>query len=250
MLVAALLLASACVTTGGRPEPDKESIKNAADYNLQLGITYKRQGKFAVALEKLLRSVDQDPRRADTHAVLADLYDNLGETEKAGSEYRRSLRLESDNSLTLNNYGGFLCRQGDFKGAMKSFEKAVKNPLYKTPQAAYANAGTCARRNGDKGQALSYFRLALQADPKFSDALLQMADMNFADEIHLQARAFMDRYMQSTDRTTPDALWLGIRVEQALGDKAAAGAYSTQLLRKFPDSAEARWYLEIGKNAG
>ena len=61
----------------------------------------------------------------------------------------------------------------------------------------------------------------------------------------------MDRYMASVaTAATPDALWLGVRVEEALGDMAAAGAYSTQLLENFPDSVEARQLLEAEQNAG
>lgn len=250
LIILSVVLASACVTTGRKPEPDKQSISDAAGYNLQLGVAYMRQGQMTVALEKLEKSVAQDPDRGDTHTALAVLYTRLGRLAEADAEYRRSLRLEPNNSSTLNNYGAFLCQRGAYDKAMSSFAKALKDPLYGTPAAAHTNAGVCARDKGKTGQAESYFRLALGADPKFIDALLQMADLSFAEKIYLQARAFMDRYMASTMAATPDALWLGLRVEQALGDKAAAGAYSTQLLEKFPDSIEVRWLLEAEKNAG
>ena len=250
LIILSVVLASACVTTGRKPEPDEKSISDAAGYNLQLGVTYMRQGQMAVALEKLEKSVEQDPDRADTHTALAVLYTRLGRLAEADTEYRRSLRLEPDNSPTLNNFGAFLCKRGAYDEAMASFAKAIENPLYRTPAAAHTNAGLCARDKGKTGQAESYFRLALRADPAFTGALLQLADLSFAEKIFLQARAFMDRYMASTVAATPDALWLGLRVEQALGDKAAAGAYSTQLLEKFPDSIEVRWLLEAEKNAG
>ncbi len=250
LIILSASLAGACVTTGGKPEPDAKSISDAAGYNLQLGVTYMRQGQMEVALEKLERSVKQDPDRADTHTALAILHTRLGNLERAESEYRRSLRLEPDNSSTLNNYGVFLCKRGNYDDAMESFGKAVTDPLYRTPAAAYTNAGLCAHDNGKIGQAESYFRLALRADPKFTGALLQLANLSFNGEIYLQARAFMDRYMASAAAATPDALWLGLRVEKALGDKAAAGAYSTQLLKNFPDSVEARWLMEAEKNAG
>lgn len=250
LVILSAALASACVTTGRKPEPDQQSIDNAAGYNLQLGVAYMRQGRLEAALEILEKSIRQNPDRADTHTALAVLYVRLGKLEEAGAEYRRSLRLEPDNAGTLNNYGAFLCQRGDYDQAMESFAKAVRNPLYRTPAAAHTNAGLCARDQGHSGQAESFFRLALAADPRFTGALLQLADLSFEEKIYLQARAFMDRYMASAAAATPDALWLGLRVEQALGDKAAAGAYSTQLLKKFPDSVEVRWLLEAEKNAG
>jgi len=251
LIILFALLMSACVTTGGKPEPDKQQIKDAASYNLQLGISYMRQGQMQLAMEKMQRSLTQDPDRSDTHTAMAVLYTRLGEPEKARSEYRRSLHLDPDNSSTLNNYGAFLCKQGDYDDAIKSFEKAVKNPLYQTPAAAYSNAGLCSRDHGKGKQAERYFRLALQANPRFTTALLQLADLSYIDKIYLQARAFMDRYMASAAAAaTPDALWLGVRVEEALGDSAAAGAYSKQLLENFPDSVEARQLLEAEQNAG
>ena len=90
LIILSASLASACVTTGRKPEPDEQSIKDAAGYNLQLGVTYMRQGKMEVSLEKLQRSREQDPDRADTHAALAVLYTRLGETDKAaGTKARR-----------------------------------------------------------------------------------------------------------------------------------------------------------------
>ncbi|MCH9027068.1 MAG: type IV pilus biogenesis/stability protein PilW [Proteobacteria bacterium] len=250
LIILSAALASACVTTGRKPEPDKQSISAAAGYNLQLGVAYMHQGHMEAALEILEKSIRQDPDRADTHTALAVLYIRLGRLAEAGAEYRRSLRLEPDNSATLNNYGAYLCQRGDYDEAMENFARAVKNPLYRTPAAAHTNAGLCARDKGNSGQAESYFRLALAADPEFIGALLQLADLSFEEKIYLQARAFMDRYMASAASATPDALWLGLRVEEALGDKAAAGAYSMQLLEKFPDSVEVRWVLEAEKNAG
>ncbi|MCZ6560776.1 MAG: type IV pilus biogenesis/stability protein PilW [Gammaproteobacteria bacterium] len=251
LIILSALLMSACVTTGGKPEPSKQQIKDAASYNLQLGISYMQMGQMQLALEKMQRSLTQDPDRADAHMALAVLYTRLGELEKARSEYRRSLHLDPDNSLTLNNYGAFLCKQGDYDDAIKNFDKAVKNPLYQTPAAAYSNAGLCSLDQGRDKQAERYFRLSLQANPRFTTSLLQMADLSFTDKIYLQARAFMDRYMASVaTAATADALWLGVRVEEALGDLAAAGAYSTQLLENFPDSVEARQFLEAEQNAG
>ena len=35
-------------------------------------------------------------------------------------------------------------------------------------------------------------------------------------------------------------LWLGVRIEQKLGDNSAANGYATKLRRQFPDSPETR----------
>jgi type IV pilus assembly protein PilF len=55
----------------------------------------------------------------------------------------------------------------------------------------------------------------------------------------LTARAFLQRYLAITAVSAP-VLDLAIRVETQLGDERAATDYMNQLLRDFPDSAEAR----------
>ena len=211
LIILSVALASACVTTGRKPEPDEASISAAAGYNLQLGVTYMRQGQMAVALQKLEKSVVQDPDRADTRTALAFLYTRLGRLEEADVEYRHSLRLEPDNSSTLNNHGAFLCQRGAYDEAMASFAKALKDPLYETPAAAHTNAGVCARDKGKTGQAESYFRLALGADPEFTDALLQLADLSFADKIAARGRAVTWSGRGGQGETPSDAVWVGLR---------------------------------------
>jgi Tfp pilus assembly protein PilF len=41
-------------------------------------------------------------------------------------------------------------------------------------------------------------------------------------------------------------LYLGVRIEEQLGDDRARTDFSNQILREFPESAEARRILESG----
>ena len=49
---------------------------------------------------------------------------------------------------------------------------------------------------------------------------------------------------------SPAALWLGVRVETALGDTGAAGTYSDRLKSEFPESTETSLLLERERDAG
>jgi len=59
------------------------------------------------------------------------------------------------------------------------FMAAVKDPLYRYPEAVYTNAGICAHMRPDPELADSYFRKALQANPKYPPALRQMVKSSF-----------------------------------------------------------------------
>ena len=53
----------------------------------------------------------------------------------------------------------------------------------------------CAGDAGDNAKAEEYFRAALDKNPEFPDALSNMIDMSYREQDYLQARAFMQRYL-------------------------------------------------------
>ena len=137
----------------------------------------------------------------------------------------------------LNNYGQFLCQESRFDEAEVTFLKAANNPLYATPEIAFSNAGTCAMEQGELDTAETYFRDALKKNPKVAIALLQMAEISYATGNYLSARGYLQRYLEISSHTAK-SLWIGIRVENELGDKNALSSYKLLLRNKFPDSKE------------
>src|SRR5690606_30779618 len=121
---------------------------------------------------------------------------------------RRATQLEPSNPAAANSYAVFLCRQGNWRQAEPYFRRAVENPRYPTPAAALTNAGVCARDAGnDLEAAEQYFRAALSRNPSFPDALYNMMDLSYRAENYLQARAFLQRYMDASQPTSA-VLWL------------------------------------------
>jgi len=117
------------------------------------------------------------------------------------------------------------------------FVAALKNSLYTSPEVAYANAGMCMKQAGDVENAERYFRAALQRNPRMRAPLLNMAEVSLDREQALSARGYLQRYLELAPHS-PRTLWLGIRIEQELGDKNAVASYAILLRSKFPDSDE------------
>lgn len=247
--LAAAAALSGCVTTSGFDRKELEDPQDAAQYNLQLGVSYLRQGRLDLARDKLERALKQDPQSAEVQAAAAWMYEQAGLYERAEGHYRTAVRLDPDDSAVLNSYGVFLCFRGRHEEAESHFLEAAQNPFYRTPEVAYTNAGVCARRASAPKEAEAYFRQALDANPRFVDALLQMADLSFQQENFLQARAFLQRYAESATQTA-EALWLGVRTERAMGDAAAAETYARRLKKEYPESAQTRQLLESEPDAG
>src|SRR5256884_9672028 len=73
------------------------------------------------------------------------LFERMHNPDKADAEFRTSLRLAPHDPQVVNNYAVYLCQNGRTEEAVRRFEEAAHNALYRTPEAAYTNAGVCLR---------------------------------------------------------------------------------------------------------
>src|SRR5215813_1757572 len=236
--LALLLLASAaaaglvaCASASGG---DKKR-GDASNYNMQLGMAYLNQGDLGLAKQKLDRAMKENPGDPNVHSAMAMLQDRLGHPELADKEFKEALSLGPRSPDILNNYAVYLCRTGRVDDGVKSFEEAARNPLYRTPEAAYTNAGVCLRGAKRDTQAAMSFQRALQVRPNFAEAAFQLADLDFSRGEVLSARETVDRYVSSFE-ATPDLLLLGVRISRKQGDRVAEERFSRRLRLDFPAS--------------
>jgi type IV pilus assembly protein PilF len=234
-----------CVTTNSSDMP--ESAEDAARLNMDLGISYLRQGELDQAMYKLQKSIDIQPDNATAHRMLGLVYERMGDVKNAEKEYRLAVKQEPDDADALNQLASFVCLRGDVRESLKYYDRALKIPRYKSRYLLYTNAGTCAKEI-DLERAETYLRKGLAENAMYPEALYQMADITYRREVYLQSRAFIQRRL-AVAAASPDVLWLGFRVETALNDKLSAEEYSNRLLNEFPASVEARLLLELQRDA-
>jgi len=238
-----VLVIGGCATQSSVERKPLHDAEKVADINTKLAIAYIRDGENELALKKLEKAVDADPNYAPAYSTLGLLYHRIGEIDKADQNFRKALRLDPTDSTILNNYGQVLCQNGDYAKGQEMFAKAQENPLYRSPEITFTNAGICAMEAGDITKAETNFRDALQINPTIGPALLRMSILSYDSQRYLPARAYLQRYLEVGSHTA-QSLWLGIRIERELGDKDALASYSLQLEKGFPDSEEARLLLE------
>ncbi len=246
-IAALCALQLACATDSSRDSQGVAggTVNQLAMVNTQLGLSYLRNGQLDLAWERLNTAVQADPGYATAHNGIALVYDRLGEPVKAEKHFKRAIELNPSDSAAQTNYGVFLCEHGRMEEGEKYFLKAVENPLYNKPAMAYTNAGMCRLRADDPAIAESYFRAALRADPRFPVALLNMAELSYNAGKYLAARAYLQRYGEVSQHNSR-SLWLGIRIEERLGDKDAVSSLAMLLKANYPDSPETQLLLESG----
>ena len=238
------LLLAACATT---ERPSK--ARDAAAYNVQLGIAYLHQGDIALAKDKLDRALAEDPGSADVHSARAMLFERMHNPDKADAEFRTSLRLAPHDPDVVNNYAVYLCQNGRTNEGVRRFEEAAHNALYRTPEAAYTNAGVCLRAAKRDDEARADFGRALRIRPNFAEAAYQLTELQFQHGELAPARAGIDAFLGSYEATA-DLLLLGVRVARAQGDRLGAQRYARRLQLDFPGTDQARALAEIEHNPG
>jgi len=239
------LLLSGCISTTTGTTPPEADTADAAELNYQLGARYYQNGKYNLARDRLLLSIELDPKSAIAHSTLALTYEAMGNLRLATESYEQAVKVDPKNFDVQNNYAVFLCNQREFDRAQKHFDKAANHPENDNSEVTLTNAGVCMTQQPDLAAAEDYFRKALDRRSNYSDALLQLCLLKYKEQDYLGSRAFLQRFM-STSKTTAGVLYLGAQIEGKLGDERARTGYVNQLLRDFPASPEAKKVLDNG----
>ncbi|MFT4580751.1 MAG: type IV pilus assembly protein PilF [Gammaproteobacteria bacterium] len=246
LLAASMLLLLAlggCASNTNTEKIKPQDRGKVADLNTKIAIAYIRDGDFEPALEKLEKAISADPNHAPAYSTLGLLYNRVGEFDEAEKNFEKAVRLDPKSSAILNNYGQVLCQHEQYEKGQKMFLRANENSLYRTPEIALSNAGTCAMAAGDLGAAETHFRDALKINPRVPPPLLQMAVVSYSLERYLPARGYLQRYLEVANHG-PESLWTGIQIERELGDKDAVSSYSLLLQKEYPDSKQTQLFLE------
>lgn len=246
----ALLALAACTSmtttrstdSGFKPQVQTTNIDNSARerarIHTELAAGYYEYGNMAVALEEVREALKAHSDYGPAYNVAGLVYAELKEDKLAQENFQQALRIDPLDSDANNNYGRFLCERKRVDEAIRYFTAALRNPLYKTPERSYVNAGVCLRRRGDHAQAEDYFNRALKLQASQPQALYQLADMAYSRRAYSQAKQYLLR-LEKISPANPELLWLAVRIERRLGDQLAAASYGTQLTRNFPQSKEA-----------
>lgn len=230
--------ASEVVASGGVGDP-----RTRAKLHTELGSLYFQDGNMAVALDELKIAIDIDSSYAPAYNVRGLVHLYLREMPLAEEDFKKALRLAENDPEVNNNYGWFLCQTAREKDSVPYFLRAIKNPLYQTPERAYINAGRCSLKAGEIDAADDFFLKALRFSPDNPQTLMQLAGINYKRGNYELAKKRLSDVMRKVEPNA-ELLWLALRIERRLGDRTAETGYGNQLRRKFSSSPE---YQELLK---
>lgn len=225
---------------GGAKSGDDNGISESELY-VKKGYQYMLSGRLDVAQQDLNHAIELDSRNAEAHNAMGILCERLKQPEAAEEHFRKAVSLDDNNPSAFNNLGRLLCAQGKYDLGMKQLRLAMESKTYQTPWLALTNAGLCVHSQGQLPEAETYLRKALEYNPTFAPALLDLAKLSLESNNFLSARAFLERF-NAVSEPTAESLSVGYQAEEALGNQKEATNYLKKLRRFFPTSKEAQRY--------
>ncbi|MGS0681798.1 type IV pilus biogenesis/stability protein PilW [Shewanella sp. 125m-7] len=247
VLIVSSMVTTGCVTQDTYAGTDipvserKVDKVSAARQRIQLGLTYLQKGNSEQAKANLDRALAFAPNLEEVHIAFAYYYQSVGELEKTEQAYRKAINASDATGDSYNNFGAFLCQQGNYAESEKMFLKAIAQPLYTRSASTYENLGICSRKAGKISQAKKYFAMALQYDSRRRTSLIELTEIDLEEGEYVDAREQLSRYHRVTAESAT-SLSLGIKIEQGLNDENAVRRFGILLLAKFPQSIQAKEY--------
>jgi tetratricopeptide (TPR) repeat protein len=176
------------------------------------------QNYFEDAIPLLESGLKIAPRRADLHAALGESYFMSGKAEKAIDEFK--VLIELDPSARSYVFMGLSYRHlGRFDEARKYFQQGLK--LDPHSASCLFNLGYIEGRQGNQAAAEQFFQAALRANPDFSEALLELANLRIAAKKFEEAATLLRRYVK-VSREPASGYYKLAMVERSLHQTEAA----------------------------
>lgn len=226
-LILSLSIVGCVSVTEGPPKIKSDPIA-MSESRIELGLGYMGQGNMVRARENLELAVKHAPSYYRARLSMAHYYEQVGEVDEARITYQKALRLDSQNGNVLNNYGTFLCKQGEYDQADKYFNRAIEQPYYYLVSASYENAGFCAFKAGNADKAKYYFTRAIDHDPNRIRSVLQLSTIEVNEADYNDARLRLFKFHQRYGYQVP-SLKILIELERKAGNNALKEKYQSKL---------------------
>ncbi len=166
--VLALVLVAALSSCGG-----KKAVQAQAHF--KLGVSYLSDGSLQPAFVEFQKAADLDPDNKEVQNAIGVVYLRLQDYRNSEEAFKRATNIDSDYSEAYNNLC-FLYNTGrQWKKAVEQCKKALKNPIYATPEKAFYNMGQAYYRLGMHDEAIEAYNDALRRAPVFYMAYYGLA---------------------------------------------------------------------------
>ncbi len=223
-------------------QPVTTEARRIARSHVELGAAYLQASKMGTAMEEARLAVALDPSYAPGYHLLGEVHMFLDEKDAAQKAFEAAIARAPGDPDINNTYGWFLCANGRERDGLALLAKSARNPFNASPARPATNAGLCYLRLKDEKSAADRFAKALSLDPTNSVAAFHLGEIAYRQGDYARARDLATELNQN-NAPTPESVWLGLRAERKLGNRASEATYVAQLRNKFRSSRQYQDYL-------
>jgi type IV pilus assembly protein PilF len=220
---------------------DDTPERKRARVRLQLAASYFKAGKNSVALDEIKQVMQVDPSFSDAYDLAGLIYQALEQPDLAEQHFQRAIALNPRDGSPLHNLGWLQCRQQQYVQADQSFTQALAVPGYTDRVKTLMTQGICQARAGNTERAVATLKRSYELDADNPVTAYNLALLLFNGGRYDDALSYIRR-LNNSDLANAQSLWLGVKAERALGDRAAMRQLGDQLVRRFGNSREALLY--------
>lgn len=188
ILIFLIIFISSCATMTG------ENIQKAgAHYKLGKSYFYENNIQSAyIEFQKALELNPKDKEALNAIGIIQLL--KFEDFQKAVDFFQKAIKIDPNFSEAYNNLGGAYEKLGKFNEAIDSYNRALSNLMYQTPEKAYNNLGWLYYRLGRYDDAIDAYKDALRRVNNFYRsyyglALCYNAEGRYGDAAGAIARA-------------------------------------------------------------
>ncbi len=195
------LLAAGLACAHGVTAQDRQS----AEIHHDLGVEALRAGRYPEALKEFDDSLKYDDVFSNAHRGRGlTLEWGFGKQEDAEREYRRAIELRPGYSEAHNDLGQLLAKTGRLQEAVKEFDAALANMLYKEPWVARCNKGVALYQLGRKAEGLAELEGCVTQSPRYCFGQRELGRLQLGEGRVREALESFERYARACERA-PDA---------------------------------------------
>lgn len=135
-----------------------ELLKDDYHAHFNYALAYELQGEKGMAIDEYLQTISFNPKNADIHIKIGDLYIEMGEQFVGMEYYDKAVEIDPQNELALNKLAEFYFKHDEYEKAADAYLSLTK--INSKDSDAYFNLGLIYEKQ-------KYYEDALKAYYKF-----------------------------------------------------------------------------------
>ncbi|UCH80149.1 MAG: tetratricopeptide repeat protein [Nitrospiraceae bacterium] len=128
--------------------PSRGDVSRAETHH-RMGSSYMDNGQYNEAFVEFKKALEFNPDKKETLNYLGYLNMRFKEYDKAVVYFKKAISIDPGYAEAMNNLGVTYAEIGKWDEAIRYFDAALSNPVYETPEMAYANMGYVYYLKGD-----------------------------------------------------------------------------------------------------